>query len=189
MVKKEKSPPKMVLAVKAKATLAKKNRGKRTSEDRILDALASQLTFGIEAADRNTVQSLAAMTNKRSFDTILLNMKKKGLVTYDSKTASLTDAGVDQIGPEATSVPQSNDAMQAKLRELIKQKKSREIFDIMLDGRFYSRSELAEKMCTEDNKSFGTYVSALSKIVDRENGKIGLKGMAFPCGRPSDDNA
>lgn len=57
-------------------------------------------------------------------------------------------------------------------------------FDILTDGCAYSRAELAEKMELENNKSFGTYVSALSKVVERENGKIRLKDIAFPCGRP-----
>jgi len=111
-------------------------------------------------------------------------MKKKGLITYDSTTVRLTEAGLEEVGPEAAAVPTNNDTMQDKLKESIKVKKAREIFDILADGNAYSRSELAEKMGLEDNKSFGTYVSALSKVVERENGKIRLKNIAFPCGRP-----
>jgi hypothetical protein len=158
----------------------------KTAVDRILEATATQHALGLASADRKRVQGLAAMTNKRSFDTILLTMRKKDLVTYDKNTVTLTKKGIDTVGPEAAAVPQNNDAMQDKLKEQLKQKKSREIFDILTDGGAYSRSELADKLGIEDNKSFGTYMSALSKLVDREGGKIRLQDLAFPCGRPND---
>ena len=61
---------------------------------------------------------------------------------------------------------------------LIKGSKSRQIFDLtmhVLDDRWYSKTELAEAMGLPNNKSFGTYISALSKIVaSREYGSIRL---------------
>jgi len=185
MAKKGTSPTKMVSAKKAKTSPVKKASGNgESAATRILKAIASQHAMGIADADRATVQGLAAMPSKGSFGTTLLNMKKKGLITYDSTTVRLTEAGLEEVGPEAAAVPTNNDAMQDKLKESIKVKKAHEIFDILADGNAYSRSELAEKMGLEDNKSFGTYVSALSKVVERENGKIRLKNIAFPCGRP-----
>jgi len=188
MAKKGNTPTKLVAAKKAKSSSAKKGKSGGSKEEpagtRIMKAIASQRAFGIEDADRPTIQGLAAMPNKKSFDTTLLNMKKKGQVTYDSTTVKLTEAGWEEVGPEAASIPSTNEAMQDKLKELIKVKKARDIFDILTDGRAYTRVELAEKMQLEDNKSFGTYVSALSKVVERESGKIQLKNIAFPCGRP-----
>jgi len=67
---------------------------------------------------------------------------------------------------------------------MIKGKKPREIFDVMLDGGWHSREELAEALNLPNNKSFGTYISALSKVVARDNKKIRLADFVFPCGRP-----
>lgn len=75
------------------------------------------------------------------------------------------------------------------MKNAIKVKKAHEIFDILADGKSYSRSELAEIMQLEDNKSFGTYLSALSKVVDPEAKKkkmYRLNDESFPCGRPCD---
>ena len=191
MAKKGKSPTKLVPATKAKPTSAKapSRSGGPTAASRILNAIASRRALGEERADRKMVMAMALMTNKRSFDTTLLNMKNKGLVEYDTPTVWLTMKGLEEVGPEAAAPPQNNEAMQAKLKEtMIKVKSSYDVFDQMVDGRWYSRAELADKMGVENNRSFGTYVSGLSKVVDRDNGtrKIRLKDMAFPCGRPCD---
>ena len=76
--------------------------------------------------------------------------------------------------------------MQEKLKENIKSKRSKEIFDILTDGKAYSKQELADKMGLENNKRFGTYISSLSKVSERVDGKIRLLQIAFPCGRPCD---
>lgn len=159
-----------------------------TASLRILKAIASQMSTGItDGVKRDTVQGLAAMTSKKSFDTTILNMKNKGLVTYTKDTIELTDEGLEQVGgPDAVAVPSDNTAMQAKLKELVKGKTPREIFDILTDGKAYTRQELAKLMNMEDNKSFCTYVSTLSKVVERVDRKIRLKDFAFPCGRPCD---
>lgn len=187
MAKKSSSPTKKVTAKKAKGTTNKKAKsGGGTASDRIMEAIASQRIFGIENADRQTVQGLAAIPNKKCFDTTLLNMRKKGLLTYDTNTVTFTEAGLEQVGPDAVARPATNDAMQDKLKESLKHKKSRDIFDILTDGRAYSREELAEKLGLELNKSFGTYLSGLSKVSERVEGKIRLKDTAFPVGRPCD---
>jgi len=118
-----------------------------------------------------------------------LNMKNKRLVRYDTPTVWLTDLGLETVGPEAVRVPASNDAMQQKLKESVKGKKPCEIYDILTNGKAYSRAELARMMNMDDNKSFGTYVSSLSKIVERQDGKIRLPDIAFPCGRPCNKKA
>ena len=68
---------------------------------------------------------------------------------------------------------------------MIKGTKPREIFDLMLDGEWHSRDELADALNFPNNKSFGTYVSALSKVTERDTDKkIRLIDMCFPFGRP-----
>ena len=45
---------------------------------------------------------------------------------------------------------------------------------------------LMQSMGMENNKSFGTYMSSLSQVSEREGGKIRLVDFVFPCGRPCD---
>ena len=163
----------------------KKTKTEEPAKTRILKAIAFQKSIGNEQPSRDMIQGLAVMESKGSFGTTILNMKKKDeTVDYDSKTIWLTEAGIAEVGEEACSTPASNEGIQKKLKEQIPHKKSREIFDIMTDGDWCSKAELLEAMNHEDNKSFGTYLSALSKFVDKENGKMRLKQIAFPCGRP-----
>ena len=197
MGKKSNSPKKASPPKKAKSTV---NTGKgggggnggsaggEKAADRILKAIASRAAFREEKPCRKMIMGLAGMANEKSFSTTILNMKNKGLVEYDRTTIWLTEKGKQEVGEDALAVPQNNDAMQANLREnQVKGKVPRKIFDILLDGRAYGRAELAEMLEMEDNKSFGTYVSALSKVSERVEGKkIRLKDIAFPCGRPSE---
>jgi hypothetical protein len=170
-----------------KATKKSSNSSGVTSQDRIVQAIASRNGFGDMKPTRKMIMGMALMTNKRSFDTTLLNIKKKkGFLEYDKNSVWLTKDGIDYVGPNALSVPDNNDAMQAKIRnEMVKGQKPRQIFDLMLDGGWHTRAELAEALEMENNKSFGTYISSLSKLVERENRKIRLGDMVFPCGRPS----
>ena len=89
MGKREASPPKIASAKKAK----KSGKDGATASYRILRATASQHALGIQDVDRATVQGLACMANKRSFDTTLLNMKKEGLLSYETTTMRLTELG------------------------------------------------------------------------------------------------
>ena len=171
---------------RTKTTATKK--GGPTAANRILEAIAGQLALGIEKADRQTIQGLAAMDKTRSFNTTILNMKNQGLVLYDTTTIWLTEAGVERVGPEAVAKPQGNEAMQSKLKEQVKGKQPKAIFDLLTNGDAFTRPELARMMGLEDTRSFGTYISALSKVVEREGGKIRLKQIAFPCGRPCNTN-
>ena len=152
-----------------------------------MDAIASQMIVGVERPSRTLICGLAAITSKGSFATTLLNMKKRGgLVDYDKETVWLTDQGKKMLPADALRMPQSNDGMQAKLKEQVKGKMARRIFDILTDGNAYSREEIASKLGVRDNNSLGTYISSLSKVSERVDGrkKIQLKKIAFPCGRP-----
>jgi hypothetical protein len=161
-----------------------------TSIDRIVQAIASRVPYGDTKPTRKMIMGMALVTNKRSFNTTILNIKKKHRwVDYDTDSVWLTQEGKDHVGPDIMSVPANNDAMQDKIRmEVIKGIKPRQIYDFMLDGGWYSRAELAVEMNLPDNKSFGTYISSLSKVVERQNGRIRLSDMVFPCGRPSDND-
>jgi len=179
-----KAPPVKKAKPKSKS---KSSSGGVPSDVRIVQAIASRAAFGEDKPSRKLIMGLAVMTNEKSFNTTLLNMKKKkGWIEYDRDSVWLTQKGRDYVGESALSVPQTNDAMQDKIREdMVKGKKPREIFDLMLDGEWHSRDELADALNLPNNKSFGTYVSALSKVTERgTDKKIRLKDMCFPCGRP-----
>lgn len=88
------------------------SKGGNTAGSRILGALASYRAMGKSQPERKTIQGLAAMTNKHSFDTTLLNMKKKGFLEYDKTSVWLTDDGIEAAGgAEACSPPSDNSAM------------------------------------------------------------------------------
>lgn len=196
MAKKASSPTKKVpVATKAKKTNPKSSASgagrsnNETASTRILKALAYEKSLGNDKADRDKIKKLAAMFNKKSFDTTILNMKNKDLVQYDATTLWLTTRGVETVGHRAVAPPVDNVAMLEKLKDGVKGKKPRDIFDILTDGRSHTRAELAVTMGLPGNKSFGTYVSALSKVVERDGKKIRLPDLAFPCGRPCDKEA
>jgi len=57
------------------------------------------------------IMGLALITNKNSFNTTILNMKKKDhWVEYDKDSIWLTEDGKEYVGPSALAVPQTNDA-------------------------------------------------------------------------------
>lgn len=184
MTKTNNSSSKAATVKKANTTSVKKSKKPVVgSKKKILMAIAGlRLTSG-DDVDRKTVQGIAGMKSKGSFDTTLLNMKKDGLIEYTTTTVRLTQAGLDELG-DAAIIPATNEGIQDALKDTIKQKKSKEIFDILTDGKAYSKAEIAKKLGVEENKSFGTYLSALSKVSEKVDGKIRLKDEAFPIGRP-----
>jgi len=174
----------------AKPSAAKaKSGGKKepSVKYRVLIALASQRAMGIEEVEKEKIFRLACVTNKHTFDTNCASMKKKELIECgEGGTLKLTQKGIAEVGEDAIAVPQTNDDMQAKLKEQIKVKKAHAIFDLLTDGKAYARSEIAEQLEMEENKTFKTYMSYLSKLVDKVDGKVRLKDIAFPVGRPCD---
>ena len=159
-----------------------------TSLDRIVQAIGSRVTVGDDRPDRKMIMGIALMTNLKSFNTTLLNIKKKkGLIQYDKNSVWLTEAGREYLGEDALAAPADNKAMQAKIRsEMIKGQKPRQIFDLLLNGEWWTKDEIAEEMGIPNNKSLGTYISSLSKVYERDGASIRLLDMAFPFGRPGE---
>lgn len=50
----------------------------------------------------------------------------------------------------------------------------------------YTKADLTKAIELESNKSFGTYMFTLIKVVERNGGKIRLVKFAFPYGPPCD---
>jgi hypothetical protein len=174
-------------AAKKKGASAKKP----SMKGRILQALASQHSLGKETVEKELIMSLCAVTNKHTFETTCSSMKKDNLVDYSGSTLGmkLTDLGREKVGPDAVAPPVDNAAAQETLRENLKSSKSKQMFDILTDGAAHSRAELAEKVGMDAGaKTFKTYISYLSKIVEKvEDGKVRLINAAFPCGRPCNE--
>ena len=183
---------------KSTAVSAKKPATKSGSSDfnklpmktRVLTVLASQRALGKETVDKKLVATFCSVTNHHTFDTALSGMKKKGLIENDNGTMSITEDGLEEVGPDVAAPPADNTAAQDMMKDNLKQTsgKTKAMFDILTDGRAYSRAEIAEKIGMEETaKTFKTYISYLSKIVDKVDGdKIRLKDEAFPFGRPCD---
>jgi len=160
-----------------------------TNKERILKAIASRAALGEERSSRKTIMGMALITSEKSFANVIPDLKKRdGFVDYDAKWIWLTQTGRNHIGEDALAIPTDNGPMQDKIRsDMLKSKKAREIFDIMLDGHWYTRRELAEKMDQDYNKGFQNAVGSLSKIVGKDGDKIRLADICFPSGRPGED--
>ena len=108
--------------------------------------------------------------------------------SYQGSSFEITETGMEALGPDAPKAPENNDEAQNMLKETLSVGKSKKMFDILTDGAAYTRAEIAEKVGMDPSKkTFQTYISYLSKIVEKvDRGKIRLIETAFPCGRPCD---
>ena len=168
-------------------TLTSRSGGKQTADMRILIALAQKKAMGEETVDRSDIQTLAGIANESSFKVTCGKMRSTGLVTYpDNETLSITQAGMAKIGPEHTAdVPTTNEEIHEQVLSTIKNKKSKEIFQFMTDGRTRSKAEIAEAVGYDKNAgSFKTYLGAVTKHMDKfeKNTMFQLKDKYFPYG-------
>ena len=136
-------------------------------KDRILLAIASQMVLQGKTSDdgveKSSVMSAVGPTNQHSFDTICSALKKSGLIDKVNSLLKLTDAGIEAIGgADAIKPPENNDEAQAMLRDKLKIRKAKQMFDKLTDGKAYSREELAEEVGMDAaSRSFRTYVSSV----------------------------
>jgi hypothetical protein len=180
----------------SKAKSSSSSAGKKPPmKARILSALASQQALGKKTVPKSMIAKLCSVTNHHTFDTTCAALKNKCLVEYHGKGSTtemhLTDAGYDEIGPDAPAPVTTNDEAQETLRNTLKVGKSKEMFDFLAqEGKAHTRGEIAEHVgMDESKKTFKTYISYLSKIVEKVDGgdgKIQLIDDAFPFGRPCD---
>jgi hypothetical protein len=144
----------------------------------------------VYGVDKAWIATLCTVTNHHTFGTTCSSLKKEGLIEAKADNSfCLTDKGVERIGGvDAVMPPESNDAAQELLKGTLKVSKSREMFDLLTDGGSYTRADIADRVGMDVNdKTFRTYVSYLSKLVEKVDGaKVRLKENAFPCGRPCD---
>ena len=165
-------------------------RGGATAETRILNAIAHFVSLGKDVADRKEVMQVADMKNESSFKTMCGIVKRKGFVEFpDGNTIKLTEAGIEKVGRAAVE-PKGNEEVQAMIMGTIKNKKTRDMFEILTDGRIHSYPDLANAIGYEPSApSFRTYVGGLSKFSEKSmlpdgTKMIRLTDIAFPSGRP-----
>jgi len=179
--------------VKAKSVNKFKSGGgaKGTADMRILLALAKKKALGEEVVDRKEVQTLAGIANESSFKVTAGKMRTKGWIDYPcNKTLSIMDAGMEKLGPDhKVDIPTTNEQVHEGIVELIKQKKSKEIFYYLTDGSTRSKAEIAKAIGYEENApSFKTYIGAVSKYMEKlDNKMFRLQDKYFPFGRPAAD--
>lgn len=163
--------------------------GKATADLRILIALAQKRAFGDDIVDRQEIQTQAAIANESSFKVTCGKLRSSGLIDYPcGKTLSITEAGLAKLGPEHTaSIPKTNEEVHAATMELIKNKKSKDIFLFLSDGSTRSKAEIAASIGYDENVgSFKTYFGAVTKYIDKLDNKMyRLSDKNFPFGRPN----
>jgi hypothetical protein len=161
---------------------------KQSMKDRILANLASQHALGKKWVDKQALASLCTATNLHTFDTTCSLLKKGELVDTDGSKFQLTEDGLEKVGPDAAKPPVDNTEAQDMLKENLQGgNKTKNMFDLLTDGRYHSRTEIAKHVQMDpDAKTFKTYISYLSKLVEKtdDGKKCRLKDNAFPCGRP-----
>lgn len=72
------------------------------------------------------------------------------------------------------------------MKEQLKSKRSVDIFDFLADGRSRTKQEIADHLGVPMNKSFGTYLSGISKHSEKDGDSYRLSDACFLVGRPSD---
>jgi hypothetical protein len=156
-----------------------------TNAERILKAISSAIAFGNVRPEKKNIQSASLIRDKKVFSTVCATMKNKGLILYDRTAIWLTELGREQAGEDSMSQPITNEALHDAIKSTFRAGTSRSIFDILADGGHHTKEEIAQTLDIDNNKSFGTYLSALSKYTDKgTSGTYRLKDVAFPFGRP-----
>ena len=162
-----------------------------TAEVRTLKALAHFASLGQLVVDRKSVMQMADMKNESSFKTMCGTCKRKGFVEYpDGNTMKLTEKAIETVGRAAVE-PKSNKEIQDIIMGTMKNKKTREMFQILLDGKSHACAELASGTGYEvTHPSFKTGFGGLSKFSEKTTWKDGskaifLQDMCFPRGRPN----
>ena len=165
-----------------KASNSSGGKAKETAETRILRALAHEYAMGQKTPTKDRIASLADMTNNQgSYKTMCGILRRKKLIQYDKDTIWLEEAGLKKVGPELANTPKTNTEFHDKLKEQLKMKKGREIFDFLLDGQVHSFTEIAHAVGVDPgNASLKTYLTtSITKYTDKTKGPNGEKMFAL----------
>lgn len=167
----------------------------RNVHEKICDALMELRALHVTEPPRIQVALFAGYSNTKStgFVKACSQLKKKGFLEYPgSKTMRLSNLGAQKLPP--VDPPRDNAAVQARLRVMLQGKgkgassKADQMFEILSDGKVYSRQDVATAMGYSNLKSTG-FVKALSILgglglaIYPNTTSVQLTDIAFPYGR------
>jgi hypothetical protein len=170
-------------------------KGKQTMHQKILNATASLAARGIKKAPRRQVAAMCGFPKEtKSYDNSLRLLRKtKGYIVVDKETITLTELGLEHAEP--TEPTESNSDILAQAKDKIKSKKSKQILDILADGRTHTRKEVGSIIDADPTKkSFVNLLSPLKTLnyidyLQDDGGEQALRmeDSMFPFGRPGED--
>lgn len=119
----------------------------------------------------------------------LLKNKKGFLVVIDKETICLTDKGLENADMDAPAM--TNEESWTTSKEKLKMKKGKMVFDLLTDGKTYTRKEIGEAIGSDHtNRSFNNILGPLKTLgyieyleKDGEKACRMLEDM-FPFGAP-----
>jgi len=174
--------------VAKKVSSNKQNKGSISGPQRILDfCLAMETRLNSPDVPRKMVVA-ASGVKMSTFAVTISNMKKKGMIQYDSESIFLTSEGRSKANSTGTVEVLDNKSAQADLKERFKLGgKAREMFDAMIDGRVHDRFALATQVGITNKGTLSVMLSNLKKngifLVTKTT--LQLSDMCFPMGRPT----
>lgn len=163
-----------------------------SNEDKILLALFTLERMHNES--NPTKQRVMAMSQIKSstFAPMVSRMaSKKGLVESSNGNLCLTDKGREAAGnvEGAESMPTCNEEVHESIKEKLKGKKVKLIFDILSDGATHTKASIMERADVTNPKTFAPLLSRELKkpgYIDYPSKDcVRLVDSCFPFGRPS----
>jgi len=164
-------------------------------EEKILSTLKYLHSINIGTPSRKQIGLLCGYKNilSQGFATALTKLKKEGLIQYPAKgTVGLTEPGIAASALLSTSsdMPKTNADVQERIRSLLSGKEII-MFDLLLDGKYHTKIEIAEAAGYSNLLSQG-FTGGLKKLEsfdliekDSNNKSICLTDNPFPLGRPA----
>ena len=124
---------------------------------------------------------------KSTIANALTKHKKAGSITFDSKTVTITEAGLEQADVSDDLSFATNEEFHKKIQDSLNlNDRSRQLFAELADGRVHQKKEVAEAMGMKMNSTWANMLTPMKKqsvvIYDRET--IQLTDDMFPFGRP-----
>lgn len=147
-------------------------------------AAATKLSLG-EDLDRKQIPALTGITGASTIRNALAALKKNGWIEVTAETVVLTSEGMDRANPGDLEVPSSNAEHHEKIKTQRKlTPKAIAVFDMLVDGRVYSKQDVANAIFDgKMNSTFRNTLADLSKhkIIERpDSSSLRLTDKMFP---------
>jgi hypothetical protein len=129
--------------VKAFKTTAKKDSRNKTSSDQIMELLGMNYARGVTTVHKDVFASQLKIVPK-TVANILTKLKNANKIGMSRGNISLTEEGVQGLG-ELAKQPGTDEEIHKRLKADLK-KRQVELFDLIADGREYSKEDIARKL-------------------------------------------